>query len=97
MLISRGIGPLRRILSDVQRPAKSMKCLRNSGTWSYRCAAPPPSKATLYTAEAVGGFMWWWVLWHLWHEHEHITGEFEYPDPRKWTDEELGIPPDDED
>lgn len=17
--------------------------------------------------------MWWWILWHLWHEHEHIT------------------------
>ena len=20
--------------------------------------------------------MWWWVLWHLWHEYEHITVSF---------------------
>lgn len=43
----------------------------------------------------VGGAMWWWVLWHFWHEPEHITGEFEQPDPKLWTDKELGIPPDD--
>lgn len=42
-------------------------------SWSYRTAAPPASKATLYTAEAVSAGMWWWVLWHLWHEYEHIT------------------------
>lgn len=42
-------------------------------SWSYRTAAPPASKATLYTAEAISAGMWWWVLWHLWHEYEHIT------------------------
>lgn len=71
-------------------------------------------KKTMIMANVVGGFMWWWVLWHLWHEHEHLTvsfplnlvnfsaltnfsfqGEFDYPDVSKWTDAELGIPPDD--
>lgn len=40
---------------------------------SYRVAPPPHSKATRIGAELVGAAMWWWVLWHLWHEHEHIT------------------------
>jgi len=26
-----------------------------------------------------------------------LQGHFEYPDPSKWTDKELGIPPLDED
>lgn len=38
--------------------------------------------------------MWWWILWHLWHDFDHIVGEFPYPDPSEWTDAELGIPPD---
>lgn len=25
----------------------------------------------------------------------YVQGEFPYPDPSKWTDEELGVPPDD--
>lgn len=47
-------------------------------------------------ATCTGGFVWWWILWHLWHEPEHITGEFPYPDPSEWTNAELGIPPDSE-
>lgn len=39
--------------------------------------------------------MWWWILWHLYWDWGHIVGEFEYPDVSAWTDEELGIPPDD--
>lgn len=41
--------------------------------------------------------MWWWIFWHLWHDIDHITGEFPYPRPELWTNAELGIPPDDED
>lgn len=40
--------------------------------------------------------MWWWILWHLWHDFDHIVGEFPYPKPREWTNAELGIPPIDE-
>lgn len=69
-------------------------------SWAYR-QGPPDFKSFdpvfRYGAMAVGGFMWWWVLWHLWHEPEHITGEFPQPDPLLWTDKELGIPPDDYD
>ncbi|KAI8119864.1 mitochondrial, NADH dehydrogenase [ubiquinone] 1 beta subcomplex subunit 2 [Lucilia cuprina] len=65
---------------------------RNSHVVSYRVAPPPHSKATQIGAELVGAAMWWWVLWHLWHEYEHITGEFPYPDAAKWTNKELGVP-----
>jgi NADH dehydrogenase (ubiquinone) 1 beta subcomplex subunit 2 len=68
---------------------------------SYNYRAGPSYEAyparVKYGAFAVGGFMWWWVLWHLWHEPEHITGEWPQPDPLLWTDKELGIPPDDYD
>ncbi|VEN46500.1 unnamed protein product [Callosobruchus maculatus] len=67
--------------------------LRNSHCWNYRKGPPPPSKNLIIIAEAVQGFAWWWVLWHLWTEPGHVLGEFCYPDPREWTDEELGIPP----
>lgn len=40
-------------------------------------------------------FAWWWVLWHCFDEYEHIIG-LPYPDPSQWTDEELGIPSDDD-
>ncbi|KFO30120.1 NADH dehydrogenase [ubiquinone] 1 beta subcomplex subunit 2, mitochondrial [Fukomys damarensis] len=41
--------------------------------------------------------MWFWILWRFWHDSDAVLGHFTYPDPSQWTDEELGIPPDDED
>ncbi|KAH8236311.1 hypothetical protein KR032_000358 [Drosophila birchii] len=67
---------------------------RNSHVVSYRNAPPPHSKSTRIGAVAVGATMWWWVLWHLWHEPDHITGEFDYPNPKIWSNSELGIPKD---
>ena len=65
--------------------------------WNYRQGPPDSSHPAYvrYGAPVVAGLMWWWVMWHLWHEPEHITGEFPEPDPKLWTDKELGIPPDD--
>uniref|UniRef100_A0A0K8TQ77 Putative nadh dehydrogenase ubiquinone 1 beta subcomplex subunit 2 mitochondrial n=1 Tax=Tabanus bromius TaxID=304241 RepID=A0A0K8TQ77_TABBR len=98
MLSSRGLllgRALKQLISSKSTALPSKLLIRNSHAVSYRVAAPPASKATKFGAEFVGALMWWWVLWHLWHEYEHITGEFEYPDPSKWTNAELGIPPDD--
>ncbi|KAF2880443.1 hypothetical protein ILUMI_25721 [Ignelater luminosus] len=95
MLVSRGAAVVRTInlLKNSANPSKTS--VRNShAPWHYRSATPPETdKRIIYIAEAVGGFAWWWMLWHLWTQFDHITGEFEYPDPRKWSDEELGIPP----
>ncbi|ENN73489.1 hypothetical protein D910_12242 [Dendroctonus ponderosae] len=59
---------------------------------NYRSPPVPPGKNIVLAAEVVQGFMWWWILWHCWTEPGHLFGEFDYPDVRKWTDEELGIP-----
>ncbi|CAO2644287.1 NADH dehydrogenase [ubiquinone] 1 beta subcomplex subunit 2, mitochondrial [Lemmus lemmus] len=47
--------------------------------------------------EFLSSLMWFWILWRFWHDSDAVLGHFSYPDPSQWTDEELGIPPDDED
>ncbi|EFN67227.1 NADH dehydrogenase [ubiquinone] 1 beta subcomplex subunit 2, mitochondrial [Camponotus floridanus] len=97
MITSRGLNLLRIAYRGNQNkvPATNLRSVRLSHNgWSYR-EIPPVEKKWVYAAEAIGGVLWWWVLWHLWHDFGHIVGEVPYPDPSKWTDEELGIPPDD--
>ncbi|XP_057325651.1 NADH dehydrogenase [ubiquinone] 1 beta subcomplex subunit 2, mitochondrial-like [Microplitis mediator] len=98
MIISRGVRLLKN-LSTVsrQRVATNKIQVRNSGHEVFYRYIPDPSRAEIICAELVGGIMWWWVLWHLWHDWGHIVGEFPYPEPSEWTDQELGIPPDDYD
>ncbi|XP_005185103.1 NADH dehydrogenase [ubiquinone] 1 beta subcomplex subunit 2, mitochondrial-like [Musca domestica] len=95
-MISSRLQPLCKPLLQhlVRNAVKGMAptTVRQSHVVSYRVAPPPHSKATRIGAEMVGAAMWWWVLWHLYHEHEHVTGEFPYPDPSQWTNKELGIP-----
>merc|ERR1712045_407844 len=55
------------------------------------------SKSSNMLATYVMATAWWWITWHLLTEPGHVFGEFNTPDPRDWTDEELGIPPDDVD
>ena len=51
------------------------------------------------TNKAVGKALitvaWWWIFYYLWKTPEAFWGHMEYPDTSKWTDAELGIPPDD--
>lgn len=71
-----------------------ISAVRNSHACQYRVAPPPAPKIIRIGAEVTSAFMWWWILWHLWHEYGHITGEFPYPATKEWTNEELGIPTD---
>lgn len=100
MLSSRGLLLGRALCGFATRlPIKSttIQSVRRGGHFvNYREGPPPPSAATRIGAEAVAGLMWWWILYHIFTEYEHITGEFEYPDPSLWTNAELGIPPDSE-
>ncbi|XP_018419451.1 PREDICTED: NADH dehydrogenase [ubiquinone] 1 beta subcomplex subunit 2, mitochondrial [Nanorana parkeri] len=61
----------------------------------YRQLTDVP-KANVIRAELIGGLMWFWILWHFWHQPSEVFGHFPYPDPDEWTDEELGIPAEDE-
>lgn len=56
-----------------------------------------PSRKQFWKGEMVCGAMWFWILWRFYHDPEEVLGHNPWPDASKWTDEELGIPPDDED
>lgn len=57
---------------------------------------PIVTKNQKFQSELISGVMWFWILWHCWHDPEAVLGHFPWPDASQWTDEELGIPPDDE-
>ncbi|KAG9280480.1 NADH dehydrogenase [ubiquinone] 1 beta subcomplex subunit 2, mitochondrial [Astyanax mexicanus] len=57
---------------------------------------PQLTKHQQFHAELLSGAMWFWILWHSWHDPDAVLGHFPWPDMSAWTDEELGIPPDDE-
>lgn len=40
--------------------------------------------------------VWWYIFYNLFKHPENVWGHMEYPDTSKWTDQELGIPPDDQ-
>lgn len=44
--------------------------------WSYRVPPPMPSKRALYLAQVLGGICWWWILYHIATEPEHIYVSF---------------------
>ncbi|XP_036005071.1 NADH dehydrogenase [ubiquinone] 1 beta subcomplex subunit 2, mitochondrial [Fundulus heteroclitus] len=58
---------------------------------------PQITKNQKFQSELLSGAMWFWILWHCWHDPDAVLGHFPWPDASQWTDEELGIPPDDED
>lgn len=44
----------------------------NNFRWYYRVGATPDPKL-VFGAEMFMGLAWWWFLWHLWTEPEHLT------------------------
>ncbi|XP_053971860.1 NADH dehydrogenase [ubiquinone] 1 beta subcomplex subunit 2, mitochondrial-like [Hylaeus volcanicus] len=99
MLISRGAAILKNgyHYKQAKSVATNLKFVRFShANWCYR-APPPPGRLDVITAEVTGGIVWWWTLWHLYYGWEVLLkGEIPAPIPEHWTDEELGIPPDDD-
>ncbi|KFB54004.1 AGAP002630-PA-like protein [Anopheles sinensis] len=59
--------------SKINPNAVRAQFVRHGHDWSYRVNGPKPELASRLGAQIAGGFMWWWVLWHLFHEYEHIT------------------------
>ncbi|XP_037370402.1 NADH dehydrogenase [ubiquinone] 1 beta subcomplex subunit 2, mitochondrial [Talpa occidentalis] len=58
---------------------------------------PQLTRFQVIQAEFFSATMWFWILWRFWHDSDAVLGHFAYPDPSQWTDEELGILPDEED
>ncbi|XP_016840502.1 uncharacterized protein LOC100117989 [Nasonia vitripennis] len=104
MIGSRAAGLLR----SISRNPANQKCLTALGQqvrrssseseWTYRTGRPgaPWSQRGGLICSTI---CWWWIYWNLYHSWPHIIGLYDgkfLPDPRKdFTDEELGIPPDD--
>ncbi|XP_055890165.1 NADH dehydrogenase [ubiquinone] 1 beta subcomplex subunit 2, mitochondrial-like [Biomphalaria glabrata] len=78
-------------LSSVQKTST-----RNAGTALYRRHDPSEPKGWHYFGEALSAFFWFWILYHSYYEFDHLVPHDTYPDPSKFTNEELGIPADDE-
>ncbi|XP_013200175.1 NADH dehydrogenase [ubiquinone] 1 beta subcomplex subunit 2, mitochondrial [Amyelois transitella] len=91
-LVSRAL--LIRTLKNIGENAKQTKRNAGHGVWSYRVPPPLPSKRAIIASNIMGGLCWYWILYHLATEPEHVFGEWPYVDPIEYTDEELGIPPD---
>lgn len=88
-------GPIARELDRTQK-----KLYFSNTFWAdvnINCFAVDSTKGSRFDLFVLIAVMWWWIFWHLWHDFDHIVGEFPYPKPELWTNEELGIPPDDED
>lgn len=63
------------------------------GLYHYRNTGLQWSLCYRITNELLMASMWYWIMFHFYFEEGHPHS----PDPSKWTDEELGIPPLEED
>ncbi|KAJ8269096.1 hypothetical protein COCON_G00117030 [Conger conger] len=41
---------------------------------------PQITKNQLFQAELLSSAMWFWILWHFWHEPDAVFGHFPWPD-----------------
>lgn len=90
-------------VSIIRRAFATTLQRKGGDAWTYRRQNPRPAKGSGIDLMATGvmTFIYWWIFWHLFTEPGHVFGgsyfgEFDYPDPTAWTDEELGILPDNE-
>ncbi|XP_048358228.1 NADH dehydrogenase [ubiquinone] 1 beta subcomplex subunit 2, mitochondrial [Sphaerodactylus townsendi] len=99
------VGPLcrLRLVAHLFRPRGATGVASGARSASTEAHAPflyrqfpVISRSQIIKAELISGFMWFWILWNFWHDPDIVLGHFPYPDASKWTDEELGIPSDDE-
>ncbi|XP_018018579.1 NADH dehydrogenase [ubiquinone] 1 beta subcomplex subunit 2, mitochondrial [Hyalella azteca] len=96
MLGARGLSQLLRAAPALRR-SLHVSAPKNGGVTVYRSPPAHPPKKNLIAAELLGGFVWFWIFYRFFNDYEMLTNEWPYPDLSQWSDEELGIPPLDED
>ncbi len=70
------------------------------GVGMYRLDAPPVTYgARIKLINVMQTYVWFHVFYNFWYHCEIMLGhpQYEMPNPALWSDEELGIPPDDYD
>ncbi|KAG8178622.1 hypothetical protein JTE90_016284 [Oedothorax gibbosus] len=89
-MLSRSI----RLISQLTNTRiHAVNAVRNHGdVWVYRAATPRAERWRFLAADTLSAVTWWWILIHLYYQPGHVFGEYPYPEPEKWKDEELGIP-----
>ncbi|XP_059181693.1 NADH dehydrogenase [ubiquinone] 1 beta subcomplex subunit 2, mitochondrial [Centropristis striata] len=93
----RALGVLRTGSLLLRRRGTQQITTRNGSDGPAYRGYPHITKRQVFHSELISGAMWFWILWHFWHDPDLVFGHFPWPDPSQWTDEELSIPPDDED
>jgi len=101
MVVFTTMSRLGRCARLAVRPAPtagiSTSAARSGGAWAYRALPPAPPNWCEYGSHAILTITWWWIFHGLMTEPAHIFPFWDnYPEPEDWTDEQLGIPPDDE-
>ncbi|BFZ24641.1 hypothetical protein BsWGS_27680 [Bradybaena similaris] len=85
------------LLQRQRKTTPQISFARNAGGAIYRAAAFKESPSVYYAGEVLSFILWYWILYHCWFEWEHLAPPYKYPDPSTFTNEELGIPADEED
>jgi len=62
----------------------------------YREAGNLQGSSQATSAKILLSLVWYYIFYNLWSHSENLFGHMAYPDTSKWTNAELGIPPDDE-
>ncbi|KAG5674136.1 hypothetical protein PVAND_004121 [Polypedilum vanderplanki] len=70
MIQSRAILLSRIISNHLKTKGLQKQQVCHSGTWNYRSGPDVSSYPAWvrYGSTGVAGLMWWWVLWHIWHD-----------------------------
>jgi hypothetical protein len=65
----------------------NLHCYRENWEWN--------ENMTKETRNSIWGMriFWAWFFYNFFHDPGALFGHHTFPDPSKWTDEELGIPP----
>ncbi|KAI1720963.1 NADH dehydrogenase 1 beta subcomplex subunit 2 domain-containing protein [Ditylenchus destructor] len=63
--------------------------------WTYRERGTKPMKIERTLLKWLSGFTWFWIFYQFYWRPGMMFGEFYMPYLDEFTDEELGIPPDD--
>jgi len=92
MLSALGRQAVRKALTKSVGNVSVNSVRQAHGVWTYRRIHPLDSKADIVQVTSFMSFMWYWIFYKCLTEPEHLYGHWIPPNPREFTDAELGIP-----
>lgn len=96
---SQGQQPVRKLYTDhiYPYPFRYMNEVKYPSQVLYRetWRHTPWGLISIRDGTWIMRLFWSWWFYQLFHHPEALYGHTHLPDPTKWTDAELGVPPDD--